>query len=208
MPQSRVPFTTWRLSNEPQSLAYDLLSNLIIPRPIAFVSTISNSGVPNLAPFSFFMLGGVDPPSLAFCPVRTKDGRKKVSLINIEETGEFVANLVTRDMAERMNSTGIDYPEGYEKWGLSGFTPLKSDEIKPARVLESPVQLECRVHQVVEHGTSSYVIAEVLVAHVAHDSNFTSFEPIARLGGAKYIDLNGGKVFEMDRPELRVDPSV
>lgn len=205
-------FTTWRLSEEPKSRAYDLLTNLIIPRPIAFVSTESAAGEPNLAPFSFFMVGGVEPPSLAFCPILTKDGRKKASLANIEEIGEFVVNLVTREMAEKMNTTGVDYPPGYEKWGLSGLTPLVSELVQPDRVLESPVQFECKLFQVVEHGASNYVIGEVLVAHI-HQSLMTNeqklkpFEPIARLGGAQYLDLDGGKVFEMFRPTPKADPS-
>lgn len=166
---------------------------------------MSAAGEPNLAPFSFFMVGGIDPPSLAFCPILGKDGRKKTSLVNIEETQEFVVNLVTRPMAERMNTTSVDYPDGYEKWGLSGLTPVPSSYVKPARVTESAVQFECRLFQVVSHGASHYVIGEVIVAHIdeellTEDGSLRPFEPIARLGGAQYLDLDGGKVFEMIRP--------
>jgi len=207
-------FHSWLLADESRSHAYDLLSNLVVPRPIAFVSSLSASGEPNLAPFSFFIIGGVDPPSLAFCPVRNKDGQKKATLANIEETGEFVVNLVNKAMAEGMNHTGVDYPDGSSKWGMSGFTGLSSTVVKPERVRESPVHFECRVHEIVEHGASSYVIGEVLVAHVSEElfdpetRKWTRFEPIARLGGAEYMDLACGKVFEMKRPTPRAPTSV
>ena len=206
-----MQFKSWRFADESSGFAYDLLSNLVVPRPIAFVSTVSQTGIPNLAPFSFFTIGGTEPPSVVFCPVRGKNGYKKASLVNIEATREFVVNLVDRRMAERMNLTGINYPEGYEKWGISGFSPLESVAIEPARVAESPVQLECKMFQIVEHGSSSYVIGEVLMAHVSEelvgDSKFACFEPIARLGGTQYIDLDGGKVFEMIRPVLGSESS-
>jgi flavin reductase (DIM6/NTAB) family NADH-FMN oxidoreductase RutF len=207
-------FHSWLLADESRSHAYDLLSNLVVPRPIAFVSTRSALGEPNLAPFSFFILGGVDPPSLAFCPVHAKDGSKKATLANIEETGEFVVNLVTKDMAEGMNHTGVDYPDGSPKWGMSGFTGVPSTVVRPDRVVESPAHFECKVHQIVEHGTSSYVIGEVLVAHVSErlydgtTGQWTRFEPIARLGGAEYLDLACGKVFEMKRPTPSPPSSV
>lgn len=211
MPQSDVAFQSWRLAEQSASFSYDLLTNLIVPRPIAFVSTVSEAGEPNLAPFSFFMLGGVEPPSVIFCPVRGQGGRKKVSLQNVEATGEFVVNLVTREMAEMMNSTAVPSPVESEKWGISGLTPVASSLVRPARVAESPVQLECRSFQIVEHGQSSYVIGEVLEAHVAtelwHDGKIARFDPIARLGGSNYMDLDGGKVFEMQRPVPADDPS-
>lgn len=207
-------FHSWLLAEESRSHAYDLLSNLVVPRPIAFVSTLSATGQANLAPFSFFIIGGVNPPSLAFCPVHTKEGSKKATLLNVEDTGEFVVNLVTKAMAEGMNHTGVDYPDGSPKWGMSGFTGAPSTAVRPERVMESPVHFECKVHQIVEHGTSSYVIGEVLVAHIAdhlydpETRKWTRFEPIARLGGSEYIDLACGKVFEMKRPTPSPPSSV
>lgn len=216
--ESLVPHRSWRLAEERRSFVYDLTSRLIVPRPIAFISTVSPDGVPNLAPFSFFMLGGVNPPSLAFCPVRDKDGNKKTTLVNVEQTREFTVNLVTRQMAEGMNQTGVDYPEAPSKWGLSGFIHEVSQEVRPDRVSQSPVQFECRVHDCIEHGTgpgaSTYVVGEILVAHVDEglfdpaSNEWTQFLPIARLGGSEYIDLDGGKVFEMARPNGPAKPSV
>ncbi|MBS1721629.1 MAG: flavin reductase family protein [Armatimonadetes bacterium] len=205
---------TWRFDEESASFAYDLMSSLVVPRPIAFVSTVGSDGTPNLAPFSFFMVGGPNPPSLVFCPVLNKRGEKKTTLINVEQTGEFVVNLVTRRLAGGMNETSGDYLDSVSKWGLSGFTSETSLLVAPDRVAESPVQFECRVHQIVNFGDSSYVIGEVLAAHLeesvldAGTGKVTGFRPIARLGGAEYIDLDGGKVFEMARPKPMTNPSV
>ena len=184
---------------------YDLLSNLVVPRPIALVSSLDASGRANIAPFSFFMLGGFVPPSVAFSPVNNLDGSQKVTLRNVEETGEYVVNLVTRDLAEAMNEAGIDYPPDHEKWEISGLTPVRSQIVRPARAAECPVALECRLFQIVRHGEGSnaanYVIGEVLVAHLAVGLESTEFRPIARLGGKSYLDTDGGKLFEMARPK-------
>ena len=197
---------------------YDLLSGLVVPRPIAFVSTVDKEGRPNLAPFSYFMVGGVNPPSVVFCPVLDKRGEPKDSLRNIRETGEFVVNLVTREMAGGMNEASFPYPEGSHEWNASGFSMLKSRSVKPARVAESPVQFECRLFQIVSHGegpsASAYVIGEVLTAHIdprlvdEQGGLAERFKPIARLGGTGYIDLEIGKVFELARPKGPADSSL
>jgi flavin reductase (DIM6/NTAB) family NADH-FMN oxidoreductase RutF len=189
---------------------YDLMASLVVPRPIAFVSTLDGEGRPNLAPFSYFMVGGVNPPSLAFCPVLDAEARPKDTLANIEQTGEFVVNLVDRAMAEGMNETSYPYAEGEAEWPASGFEMAPSVRVKPPRVMESPVQFECRLFRVVRHGdgpsSSAYVVGEVLVAHVsealvgADGRVLAAFEPIARLGGKSYLDLACGKVFELARP--------
>lgn len=197
---------------EPSSLSpgaiYDLMAGLIVPRPIAFVSTLSPTTGPNLAPFSYFMPGGVQPPSLAFCPVRGPEGSAKDTLRNIEETGEFVVNLVTRAMADGMNNAAASHPRGVSEWPYAGFTPAASVKVKPARVLESPVQMECRLYAIVSHGDgafgSCYVIGEILAFHTAaglvENGVPGSFSPIARLGGSGYLDMDGGKLFDLPRP--------
>ena len=209
---------TFVLAEMRPSQKYDLLTSLVVPRPIAFVSTASAAGDPNLAPFSFFMLGGINPPSLAFCPVMDLNGEPKDSLKNIIETKEFVVNLVTAEMARGMNETSFGYPEGEGEWIASGFTRLESDVVKPPRVAESPVQFECRLHEVVRHGSgataSAYVIGEVLLAHVAHGivdetgAPVKRFTPISRLGGSEYLDTACGKVFELVRPKGPMESSV
>lgn len=197
---------------------YDLLSGLVVPRPIGFVSTLSAGGIANLAPFSYFMVGGIRPPSLMFCPVLDREGNPKDSLRNVEETGEFVVNLVTKEMAEGMNATSYAYPAEQGEWGASGFTPIESVVIKPPRVAESPVQFECRLFHALRHGdgpsASVYVVGEVLAAHVDPglvdaDGNLVGrFQPIARLGGKSYIDLACGKVFELARPDRPAGSSL
>jgi flavin reductase (DIM6/NTAB) family NADH-FMN oxidoreductase RutF len=197
---------TWLVLAELDGRArYDLLSNLVVPRPIALVSSVDASSRANIAPFSFFMLGGFNPPSVAFSPVTNLDGSQKVTLRNIEETGEYVVNLVTRSQAEAMNEAGIDYPPEFEKWEISGFTPVPSLFVSPARAAECPVALECRLFEIVRHGggpnAANYVVGEVLVAHLAAGLESTEFRPIARLGGKSYLDTEGGKLFEMARPK-------
>lgn len=190
---------------------YAMMTGLVVPRPIAFVSTTSPAGHDNLAPFSFFMLGGDSPSSLAFCPTVKRDGTDKDTLKNIESCKDFAVNLVTVEMAQGMNETSFAYPQSDEEWEVSGFTKEPCTRIKPPRVAESPVQFECRLHQIVRHGTgpqsSAYVIGEILVAHVARGlvaedgSLGDRFMPIARLGGRGYLDLECGKVFELARPK-------
>lgn len=194
---------------------YDLLANLIVPRPIAFVSTVSRRGDTNIAPFSYFMLGGIAPPSLCFAIVRGRQGEKKETLINVEESREFVVSLVERSMAEGMNQAAGEYPGVVDKWAISGFTAVDSERVKPARVAGAPASFECRVHQIVHHGegpgSSSYVIGEVVLAHIREDlqdavSGAGGFRPIARLGGQDYFDLAACGTFQMARPAPVMPP--
>lgn len=190
--------------------AYSLLTETIAPRPIAFVSTISKEGVANLAPFSFFIVGGANPPSLAFSPVVGSAGQEKDSLRNVRDTGEFVVNLVHREMADGMNRASASLPPHESEWDLCGFATLPSERVRPARVAESRVQFECRLFQIVEHGTEAgaarYVIGEIVMAHIATPLvkegkiDATAVESIARLGGPHYIDMGNLERFELKRP--------
>jgi len=161
------------------------------------------------------MLGGANPPSLAFCPTRGLDGEDKDTAANIRETSEFVVNLVHSEIAPNMNVTGVAYARDVDEWPLSGLTPVASTVIRPARVAESLVQMECRSHAILDHGagphSSSYVIGEILVLHVdeslVSESGLGTFQPLARLGGQQYLDLNSGKVFDMARPKTTASPS-
>jgi len=184
--------------------AYELLTQAITPRPIAFVSTISTDGVPNLAPFSFFTAGGAAPPSLVFSVVLNSKGGGKDTLRNIEETGEFVVNTLTRDMADGMNATSASLPADESEWPASGFTPVPSVLVKPARVLESPASFECRLFKVVAHGegptAARYIIGEVVRFHLAEPFP----QPlIARLDGPNYMDSADGSHFSLKRPSSR-----
>lgn len=187
------------------------LTPLIAPRPIALVSTMSASGIGNLAPFSFFAMGGQNPQSVAFCPVADRDGNPKDTLRNVLETGEFVINVVTRPMAERVNQASAPFAFEVDEFDATGFTRLPSTVVKPPRVAESPAQLECRVFQVVPHGSgpqhSSWVIGEVLVLHVddaliADDGlpETARLRPAARMGRQEWAYVTAENMFILPRP--------
>jgi flavin reductase (DIM6/NTAB) family NADH-FMN oxidoreductase RutF len=181
---------------------YDFLVSTVVPRPIALVSTLSNSGVPNLAPFSFFNLGGANPASLVVSPVMSAGGRFKDTYQNAVDTGEFVVNLVSRKNAAQMIATSAPIPPAESEWAVSGFTALKSLEVAPARVAECDVHFECKLFQAIRHGegllAACYLIGEVVAVHQRAGS--AHFAPIARLGGSDYLDLEIMSKFEIPRP--------
>jgi len=201
-------FITYGSEELTPAQAYDLLAGAVVPRPIAFVSTLGSNGVANLAPFSFFMAGGANPPSLALSINKGPKGRRKDTLRNIEETNEFVVNLVTRDMATGMNATSKKYAPADSEWPDSAFHSLPSAAVRPCRVAESPIQFECRLYQVIDHGEDEaaavYVIGEVLQFHIAEElmseERLRQFRPISRMGGPNYLDVEALEIFEMTRP--------
>ncbi len=203
-----LEFTSFFCDKLSPDEAYALVASAIVPRPIAFVSTMSSSAVSNLAPFSFFMAGGANPPSLALSINKGLDGRRKDTLKNIEETGEFVVNLVNRAMAVGMNVASKGFPPEVSEWPFASLNPVASKIVRPARIAESPVQFECRSFQVVDHGdglgAAVYVIGEIVAIHVQADflknGEIVGFSPISRLGGANYLDLAANERFEMFRP--------
>ena len=202
-----------RLSDLEPPKRHAWLTPLIAPRPIALVSTLGADGVGNLAPFSFFAMGGQNPQSVAFCPVADRDGNPKDTLRNIEASGEFVINVVSRAMAERVNQASAPYPPHVDELAAVGFTPLPSTVVRPPRVAESPAQLECRVFQVVKHGSgpqhSSWVIGEVLVLHVddavlGEDGlpDTTKVHPAARMGRQEWAHIEAPSMFVLPRPTV------
>jgi flavin reductase (DIM6/NTAB) family NADH-FMN oxidoreductase RutF len=190
--------------------AYRILLNCVAPRPIAFVSTLSPEGAPNLAPFSFFMAGGSNPPSVAFSPSLDRNTQPKDTLRNIQATGEYVINVVTYEMRERMNQTSAAYPYGVSEWEEAGFMPAPAVKVQPARVADSPLAMECRLFQIVSHGdgptSANYVIGEVIYYHVAaHLLVDGRIDPmrvdyIARMSGDWYSRANSPAMFELPRP--------
>jgi flavin reductase (DIM6/NTAB) family NADH-FMN oxidoreductase RutF len=158
---------------------YKLLTAVIVPRPIAWVCTRSADGVNNLAPHSFFTVSCVDPPMVQFTSVGRKD-----SLRNVLETGEFVICLATEPLFEQVNATGTDFPAGVSEFSEVGLTPEPSRLVAPPRVAESPVALECRLHQALELGDSTVVIGRVVHAAVTSDV----FDGDAERGGLPAID--------------------
>ncbi len=188
---------------------YKLLIGSILPRPIAFVSSISADGILNLAPYSFFTGVCSTPLIVCFAPMRRSvDGEKKDTLRNIEAVGEFVVNVVSEEIAEPMNLTSGEYPADVDEFKAAGLTPLPSEKVKPPRVAESPIQMECVLHQVVELGdhigSGSLVLGRVVAIHYApgvyeNGRVITSkVKPIARLAGTSYARVTD--TFDLARP--------
>jgi flavin reductase (DIM6/NTAB) family NADH-FMN oxidoreductase RutF len=199
--------------------AHRLLLHCVAPRPIAFTSTLSADGIPNLAPFSYFMAGGANPPSVVISTLTDREGNPKDTLRNIRATGEYVINVVTYAMREQMNTSSAEYPYGVPEWRMCGFTPADSVKVKPARVAESPLSIECRLHEVVHHGggplSANYVIGEVVYFHISRsvmregvlDARMVDY--ISRMGGDWYGRCDESSMFEMPLPPRvdNVDPA-
>lgn len=203
-------------SLEPRA-RYALLLHCVSPRPIAFVSTLSPDGIGNLAPFSFFMAGGGNPPSVVISPTTPRSGQPKDTLHNIQETGEYVINVVTFAMRERMNLASTEWPYGISEWEKAGIESAPSLRVKPPRVADSPLAIECRLYQIVPHGegplSSNYVIGEVVYYHVAEELfteegavDATRVDYIARMGSDWYARANADSMFEMPRPPRPAPP--
>jgi len=188
---------------------YKLMVGVIVPRPIAFVSTISSDGILNLAPFSFFTGISANPPVICFSPmIRGSDGARKDTLRNIEAVKEFVVNIVSEEFAQRMNICSAEFPPEIDEFQMSGLTPVPSDLVKPPRVKESHINMECRLVQIVEVSAKplggSLVLGEVLRFHV-DDELFNNYKidpdrlkPIGRMGGPTYTRTTDR--FDMERP--------
>jgi flavin reductase (DIM6/NTAB) family NADH-FMN oxidoreductase RutF len=177
--------------------AYKILSGSILPRPIAFVTTVDKNGCINAAPFSFFTAICANPLLICFSPMRKgTDGNKKDTLLNIEETGEFVINIVSREMAEKMNICAADYAREVNELEQAGLEQQPSTYVKPPRIKDSKVHLECTLHQLLHFGdgpgSGSLVIGRV--KHVqANDDLYDKgkidtekLDPVGRLAGHMY----------------------
>jgi len=187
------------------------LQSAVAPRPIAFASTLSKSGKPNLSPFSFFNLFSSNPPILIFSPARrVRDNTTKHTLENVHATKEVVINVVNYDIVQQTSLSSTEYAEGVNEFLKSGLTQIPSDIVKPYRVKESPVQFECKVNQIVplgtEGGAGNLVICEVLKMHIDEkilDANGMidqhKIDLVSRLGGNWYSRANAG-LFEVPKP--------
>jgi flavin reductase (DIM6/NTAB) family NADH-FMN oxidoreductase RutF len=189
-------------------LKYDPLKALLVPRPIGWISTISNDGVVNLAPYSFFNGVGEKPGYVVFGSAGIKD-----SLANIEANGEFVCSMATYDLREQMNTTSAPLPHGVDEFPIAGLTATKSHLVKPPRVKESPVALECRHFQTIAlpgagryHHSYNLVIGLIVGIHI--DDRYikdgivdtAAMRPIARLGYMDYAVVTPETVFTIERP--------
>ncbi|MBI4716742.1 MAG: flavin reductase family protein [Planctomycetes bacterium] len=176
---------------------FKTLLSCVLPRPIAFVSTLSPHGVANLAPFSFFNGVGSNPPAVIFSPCTKADGTPKDTLVNLRALGEFVVNVVPFSIREAMNEASHPFPPEVSEFEAAGFTPLASRVVRPPRVAESPVHMECRLVQIVPVGngplSANVCIGEVLCFHVAADHllpdgtvDVARLDLVGRLGGDDY----------------------
>ncbi len=203
--------TEWH-SYEPASghrLPHDPLNAIVAPRPIGWVSTLSAKGVPNLAPYSFFNLFNYTPPLIGFSSMGWKD-----SVANIAATGEFVWNLVSRDLGEAMNTTAANVAADVDEFALAGLETLASLHVKPPRVAASRAQFECKVTQIVRLETKEgreldqwLVLGEAVAIHIdpamLDDGVYQTArgEPILRGGGpADYFTITEESLFKMRRP--------
>ena len=159
--------------HHPQRQIYKLMTGIIVPRPIALVSTVETAGNANLAPFSFFAGVGSAPPTVLFCPALSTAGERKDTLINVEATREFVINVVSETISDQANASAAAVPPEVDEFKLSGLTPVPSEVVKPPRVAESPAQMECRLMQVIYTGdkpaSGVIVLGEVVRFHVRQD---------------------------------------
>lgn len=195
-----------------QQNCYKLLIGSVLPRPIAFVSTISKEGVTNIAPFSFFNAVASNPPTVLFTTTRRgSDGEKKDTLLNIEATGEFVVNVVTEEIVQQMNQTSAEYGRGISEFTATGLTPIESDLVKAPRLKESPINMECKLHQIVNIGdgglgSGNIIIGEVVRFHLQErvfqggHVLVDELKPVARLAGSTYCPVR--EVFSLARPTI------
>ncbi len=191
-----------------QKVIYKLLTGIVIPRPIAWISSVSEDGINNLAPFSYFNMVGDDPPHVMFSTRRDNNSNKD-TLNNVLATHQFVVNMVTKDLVEPMNASSATVAAQVDEFDLVGVTPIPSVKVKPMRVAESSIQLECELvhHYFLEdhtQGGACVLIGRVVMIHIADELlldenqiNPELYKPIARLGGSNYCEQ--GEIFSIKR---------
>ncbi len=192
-------------------LPHNPFKSCVVPRPIGWISTVSADGVHNLAPYSQFQNLTFDPPYVMFSANETGEGRRKDTVVNTEQTGEFVYNMATYDLREAVNRSAMQVPPEVDEFELAGVTKAPSVRVKPCRVAESPVQFECTYHQTVRlpgnspTGTVNIIIGRVVVVHIKDEVlrpdgriDIARIRPLARLGYYDYTAVDS--VFEMTIP--------
>lgn len=200
---------------DPQSATpgafYQFMISVIVPRPIAFVSTTSADGRNNVSPFSYFNALTNQPPLLGIS-INRRRGEPKDTLRNIEQIGEFVVNMVDEAMGPRMVQSSGEWAQDVDEFGLTGLTPVPSDLVRPPRVGESPVSMECRLFRIIELGATFFVVGEILRAHVKDGVltdgrvDIEKLRPLGRLGGDGYSVVR--EVIHMPRPKVEQKPTA
>ena len=201
-------------SSLPWKSVYKILIGSVVPRPIGWISTVNSEGQPNLAPFSFFNVVCANPPTVLFCPmIRSIDDQPKDTLQNIRKNGEFVVNIVSGELVEKMNASSIEAPSDLNEFEFAGLTSAPSQMVKPPRVAESPIHLECKLNKTVDisykPGGASIVIGTVLHIHIdkrvliGEDKiDLSALKPVGRLAGNSYVRVTD--VFELERPPAQI----
>jgi len=196
------------------------LNHAVAPRPICFASTIDKDGNVNLSPFSFFNVFSVNPPTCVFSPSRrVRDNTTKHTLENLKEVPECVINIVNYDMVHQASLASVEYPKGVNEFIKSGLTPIASDLVKPPRVAESYVQMECVVRDIIHlaetPGAGNLVIAEIKVIHINEDIldangqiDQAKINLVARLGGDWYCRVTADNLFKVTKPVTTVGIGV
>lgn len=191
-----------------QKSIYKLLTGIVIPRPIGWISSISEDGILNLAPFSYFNAVGDDPPHVMFSAGNGKNANKD-TLKNVLTTKQFVVNMVTEALVEQMNATAQAIPSDQSEFDLAKLTPIPSLKVKPPRVKESPISMECELvhHYTLEDskfGGSTILIGRIVLFHVEdkmvlddYKIDIERYQPVSRLAGANYSKL--GEIFSVKR---------
>jgi len=192
----------------------------VAPRPICFASTVSAEGQPNLSPFSFFNVFGSNPATLIFSPSRrVRDNTIKHTLENVKANGEVVINVVNYNIVQQTSLASCEYPREVNEFEKSGLTPIPSEFVKPARVKESPVQIECKVREIIETGdgggAGNLVICDVLCMHIDDSILDTDgkidphkIDLVARMGGDFYCRASGNAVFTVPKPNTSLGIGV
>lgn len=207
-------FEPQKVGMRPPPFTHSVFTSLVVPRPIGWISTISTDGVINLAPYSFFNALTTDPPLVMYCPGGFKSGTEepKDSLVNAQETGEFVFNLCSEELAEPMNLTSAHVPASIDEMVEAGLEAAPSVLVKAPRVAAAPVALECLVEQIVElpaqqrGGPNHAVIGRVVGIHIDDEVivdgaiDVRRVRPLARLGYMEYATIDPGRIFVMNRP--------
>lgn len=195
-----------------QAIFDNLIKYAIAPRPICFASTVDVTGQVNLSPFSYFNLMSHQPPVCVFSPLRRmRDGTTKHTLENIKEVKEVVINIVNYDMVQQQSLASTEYAKGINEFEKSGFTALPSTYVRPPRVAESPVQLECKVKDIIalsdDPGAGNLVLAEVVCMHIHEDLldsdnqvDQAKLDLVARLGGDWYCRVTEESLFKVPKP--------
>jgi len=192
-------------------LPHSPFKSCVVPRPIGWISTISLTGIHNLAPYSQFQNLTFDPPYVMFAANQNTLGKRKDSVVNTEQTGEFVYNMATYELRDAMNRSAPEVPPDIDEFELAGLTKAASIKVKPCRVAESPIQFECVYHQTIRlpgnglMGTVDIVIGRVVMVHIKDDVirpdgrlDIIKIRPLARLGYYDYTSVDS--IFEMVIP--------